>query len=360
MPLFKTRSAKIEPFNGTNELETIDVENTHPRMELFVKVSSSNSHDSAKRRLVLSERMDDPEEVCELSPLSLYFIQQENHLDISSIKDQQVFFRRSMDFCQKDFPPPPNFQPTRTNHAGKAIRTECDGSFYDDVASPVWKKNETSVCVDRSLCKGTRWLLKDVDKTAHLKYKLRYKQLNAIKSNDLHTWTCSPDRFYNYISKVKHARSKNMNLTIDTADERLKHSLLSNSNGRRVRFPADVLVFACVLENLSEDLELVLRYSNVDLNAYLNARDLSPLHVAALLGNTECIQVLLRYGANVHCLDNSGHSPLYKAFSGHHFECAVLLIEHGANINHFTRQKIKEVERLKKKSKLYKRDDLED
>ncbi|KXJ22913.1 Protein phosphatase 1 regulatory subunit 27 [Exaiptasia diaphana] len=260
MPLFKTRSAKIEPFNGTNELETIDVENTHPRMELFVKVSSSNSHDSAKRRLVLSERMDDPEEVCELSPLSLYFIQQENHLDISSIKDQQVFFRRSMDFCQKDFPPPPNFQPTRTNHA----------------------------------------------------------------------------------------------------DERLKHSLLSNSNGRRVRFPADVLVFACVLENLSEDLELVLRYSNVDLNAYLNARDLSPLHVAALLGNTECIQVLLRYGANVHCLDNSGHSPLYKAFSGHHFECAVLLIEHGANINHFTRQKIKEVERLKKKSKLYKRDDLED
>lgn len=51
----------------------------------------------------------------------------------------------------------------------------------------------------------------------------------------------------------------------------------------------------------------------------------SPLHVAALHGNTECVTWLLKFGALVHLRDTLGHTPLYfvSAFSA--VACVLLI-----------------------------------
>lgn len=356
MPLFKSRSAKIEPFNGPTDLENVYAENTQPKLDLFSKVPACETLSSGNpKRVVLTERMDDPEEVCELSPLSLYYSGSGKNLNIptSLSAGEGSFFRRSMDFCQSDFPPPPNFHPTRKNDVARESPNELsDSSSHFQDNFPIWRKQEDNISIDRTACKGSRWLLKDIDKTAKLKYKFR-NSLNTTKLNDAHSWTVSPDLFYNYISKIRNS-SRELEANTVALDDRVKHSLFSEGNRLHVTFSPDVLVVNCVLNNLKEDLKLVLRYSKIDVNFYSQSGDFSPLHLAAQLGYSDCVQVLLHYGANVNHLDGSGHSPLYKAFSGLHFECAVLLIEAGADIRQFTAQKLKEIRQLKSKTEFYK------
>eukprot|EP01094_Clydonella_sp_ATCC50884_P021102 TRINITY_DN4557_c0_g1_i1.p1 TRINITY_DN4557_c0_g1~~TRINITY_DN4557_c0_g1_i1.p1 ORF type:complete len:923 (+),score=331.36 TRINITY_DN4557_c0_g1_i1:136-2904(+) len=57
------------------------------------------------------------------------------------------------------------------------------------------------------------------------------------------------------------------------------------------------------------------------------------LHKAAFKGNNECAKVLLERGADVDGVDNEGASPLHKAAFGGHEQCVRLLTEHKANCN---------------------------
>ncbi|KAH6579413.1 hypothetical protein BSLG_010535 [Batrachochytrium salamandrivorans] len=73
----------------------------------------------------------------------------------------------------------------------------------------------------------------------------------------------------------------------------------------------------------------------------------TPLHVAASEGQRDCVEILLRHGANVHVRDNFGQSSLFDAVSAGHSEVVSLLRKAGA---HFATDEQSEVAWLLSKS----------
>lgn len=60
----------------------------------------------------------------------------------------------------------------------------------------------------------------------------------------------------------------------------------------------------------------------------------SALHFAARSANTDCVRVLLAYGANVNLLGKeNGPTPVQCAVRAQSADCTRLLLEHGANMN---------------------------
>eukprot|EP00798_Chlamydomonas_sp_ICE-L_P009102 gene9102-biopygen8988 len=60
---------------------------------------------------------------------------------------------------------------------------------------------------------------------------------------------------------------------------------------------------------------------------------LTPLHVAAADGNTECVKALLDSGAIVGAADMSGKTPLHWAAAQGHAKCVKALRDCGANLD---------------------------
>ena len=57
----------------------------------------------------------------------------------------------------------------------------------------------------------------------------------------------------------------------------------------------------------------------------------TPLHLAAYIGKTAAIQLLLSSGASVHAQNCDGQTPLFEAAAAGHREAAELLLQSGAN-----------------------------
>lgn len=69
---------------------------------------------------------------------------------------------------------------------------------------------------------------------------------------------------------------------------------------------------------------------NTDANRP-DAYSFSPLHLAAMNGRHECVELLLRHGVNPTPRTCSGWTPLHYACENGHFKCVRLLLEHGAD-----------------------------
>ncbi|XP_072365154.1 ankyrin repeat and SOCS box protein 4 isoform X1 [Scyliorhinus torazame] len=59
----------------------------------------------------------------------------------------------------------------------------------------------------------------------------------------------------------------------------------------------------------------------------------APLHVAIDVKNRDCVSLLLHHGAKVNCFSLSGHTPLHLCRTKESISCAKLLIWNGANLN---------------------------
>lgn len=57
----------------------------------------------------------------------------------------------------------------------------------------------------------------------------------------------------------------------------------------------------------------------------------TPLHLAAIWGDLEAVECLLRHGANVHAVGEDGYKPLDETREQGHRAVAELLLAHGAS-----------------------------
>jgi ankyrin repeat protein len=79
------------------------------------------------------------------------------------------------------------------------------------------------------------------------------------------------------------------------------------------------------------NLEMVRMLLKAGADANGRGGAMSPLSVAALHGQTQVVQLLLRYHANVDQTDPTGRTPLWEALEHEQLDCAVQLLTHGAN-----------------------------
>ena len=114
--------------------------------------------------------------------------------------------------------------------------------------------------------------------------------------------------------------------------ERSNKTSKSRRHTKTLSLPSNSLLHYAVIEG---DLELVERLLKADVSI-INNRSLegtAPVHEASLNGDTECLELLLQYGANVELLDSQGHTPLEYAVYAGQFDCAQFLLNAGANVD---------------------------
>lgn len=85
-------------------------------------------------------------------------------------------------------------------------------------------------------------------------------------------------------------------------------------------------IHVCVMYNAVETA-LVLLQKGAAINSMPNGK--SPLHVACEVSNSNCVALLLAYGAKVNSLSLSGHTPLHYCITRESVECARQLILKG-------------------------------
>ncbi|XP_036000915.1 ankyrin repeat and SOCS box protein 4 [Fundulus heteroclitus] len=76
---------------------------------------------------------------------------------------------------------------------------------------------------------------------------------------------------------------------------------------------------------------LVLLQNGACVNRTPNGK--TPLHVACEVSSSDCVALLLAYGAKVDSLSLSGHTPLHYCITGESLGCAEQLILKGAKVN---------------------------
>lgn len=87
---------------------------------------------------------------------------------------------------------------------------------------------------------------------------------------------------------------------------------------------------ACTMGNVS--ITKILLDHGADANQWDTAKKLTPLHCAARVGSAECIQQLLKRGAQV----NAGiekRSAIHFAIEKNAIKCVEILLKYGANPN---------------------------
>lgn len=85
-------------------------------------------------------------------------------------------------------------------------------------------------------------------------------------------------------------------------------------------------IHVCVMYNAVETA-LALLQAGAAVNRMPNGK--TPLHVACEVSNSDCVALLLAYGANVNSPSLSGHTPLHYCITPESVDCAKQLIVKG-------------------------------
>ncbi|XP_017548344.1 ankyrin repeat and SOCS box protein 4 isoform X1 [Pygocentrus nattereri] len=89
-------------------------------------------------------------------------------------------------------------------------------------------------------------------------------------------------------------------------------------------------IHVCMMYNALESA-LVLLQRGAAVNRKPNGK--TPLHVACEVSHTDCVNLLLNWGAKVNSVSLSGHTPLHYCITQESVDCAKQLILRGANVN---------------------------
>jgi len=69
---------------------------------------------------------------------------------------------------------------------------------------------------------------------------------------------------------------------------------------------------------------MLLVQNRVDVNV-MDAQNQTPLHFAAITGNTNCVAILFKNGAKLDLKDSNGQTPLDIAVNGQKADCVTFL-----------------------------------
>ena len=108
-----------------------------------------------------------------------------------------------------------------------------------------------------------------------------------------------------------------------SSDSRTKHS---------VKFSVNTLFKHFLKENDHVQLEELLKNNVIPGLDKLDSKGLSPIHWAVINGFTECVYILVKYGANIEKQDPHGWTALHAAVAINNLDCVKTLIERNANI----------------------------
>ena len=125
------------------------------------------------------------------------------------------------------------------------------------------------------------------------------------------------------ISDAKHAGKRS-----SSTDKRCAQRKTSIT--RVVSFPTNSLLHSAVVQG---DIELAQRLLLKDPSAInkLSLEGTAPIHEAAINGDIDCMQLLIKHGACLEVKDKYERSPLEYAVLVGNFDCAALLLSYGAD-----------------------------
>ncbi|XP_042658508.1 protein phosphatase 1 regulatory subunit 27 [Tyto alba] len=99
---------------------------------------------------------------------------------------------------------------------------------------------------------------------------------------------------------------------------------------RTVHFPNDVVFQDHIRQGDLEQVGRFIRARKVTLDT-IYPSGMAALHEAVLTGNLDCVELLVKYGADIHQRDANGWTPLHMACSDGHAHIARYLLTLGAS-----------------------------
>jgi len=92
-------------------------------------------------------------------------------------------------------------------------------------------------------------------------------------------------------------------------------------------------ILDAVTSNDLERVKALLKETPALVLSRENRNGATPLHIAALNGNKDIVELFLAYKADANAKNNIGVVPLHVAADRGHTDVAVLLLTHGADVN---------------------------
>ena len=111
---------------------------------------------------------------------------------------------------------------------------------------------------------------------------------------------------------------------IDMAKLLLEHGATTEQNEFNMEYPS----FRAVKNELSQMVQLLIKHKTDSTN--------TPLHIAAIAGHHEIIDILMNNGANSEATERKGLTPIHLAVGFKRYKALNVLIKNKANINAIT------------------------